>query len=64
MCKEDDCAIILMRVDEMTSVIKFQTMIVEETRVRGRPRKTWPEMVKSYYRALDLTKEMNIDRDV
>ena len=54
----------VMRMDDNSSVKKCQTLDVVGTRGRGRPRKTWSEVVKTDLRALDLTVEMTSDRDL
>ena len=50
MCMEDD-----------SGLKKCQAIQVEGTCGRGRPRKTWVNVVKTNLRMLNLTKEMSSD---
>ena len=54
----------VVRMDEDRCVRKCQSLAVEGTRGRGRPRKTWDEVVKHDLQTLGLTMEMTRDRDL
>ena len=54
----------VMRMDGDSGVKKCLSLDVPGTRGRGRPRKTWSEVVRSDLRALGLTEEMTGDRDL
>ena len=54
----------VMRMNDSSSVKKCQSLDVAGTRGRGRPRKTWIEVVKSDLKALGLTSDMTNDREL
>ena len=53
----------VMRMGDDRWVKKCQAIQVEGVRGRGRPRKTWAEVIKADLKALKLTKAMTSDRD-
>ena len=54
----------VMRMDDDSGVRKCLSLDVVGTCCRGRPRKTWNEVVKSDLRSLGLTVDMTNDRDL